>query len=105
MDIIEKLKDDNNILKKKVEILESQNNIDDNTMYYLFFTFMIMFFIIFYSIYPGEFNNFGLIFFNSSMIYYNKIQTYLIYQFIEYKKVINDIHNNYHNNSYDEYDF
>jgi hypothetical protein len=103
MDIIDKLKDNYDKLKKKLEILESQNNIDDNTMYYLFFTFMIMFFIIFYSIYPGKFNNFGLIFFNYSMIYYNKIQTYIISQLIEYKKVINNIHN--FNNSYDDYDF
>jgi hypothetical protein len=81
---------------KIIEILEFRN-----TMYLLFYILMILIFIIFYSIYPTEFNNFGLIFYNSSMIYYNKIQTYLISQFVEYKKVIN----NYHNNSYDDYDF
>jgi hypothetical protein len=96
IDIIDILKEDNNKLKKRVEILEFRN-----TMYLLFYILMILIFIIFYSIYPTEFNNFGLIFYNSSMIYYNKIQTYLISQFVEYKKVIN----NYHNNSYDDYDF
>jgi hypothetical protein len=101
MDIIEKLKEDNNNLKKKIEIIEYQNIIDENTMYFLFFTFMLMFLTIFYSIYPTEFNTFGLILYNSSMIYYNKIQTYIISQLVEYKKVIQDIH---HNNSYDEYD-
>jgi hypothetical protein len=105
MDIIEKLKEDNNKLKKKIEILEYQNIIDVNTIYFLFFTLMLLIFTIYYSMYPIEINNVGLIFFNYCTIYYNKFQTYIISQFIEYKKLMNDIHHaNYLNNSYDDLD-
>lgn len=100
-DIIEKLKDDNNKLKKKVEIIEYQNIYDGNTLYFLFFTIILLLFIIYYSIYTTEFNITGLILYNYCVIFYNKLQSYLIYQFVEYKRVINDIH---YNNSY-EYEF
>lgn len=105
MDIIEKLKDDNNKIKKKIEILENQNNIDENAMYFLFFTLFLLVFTIYYSLYTDKFNYIGLILYNYGMIFCNKIQTYIISQLVEYKKVIQDIHhNNYDNNSYDDFD-
>jgi hypothetical protein len=100
-DIIEKLKEDNNNLKKKIEIIELQNTIDVNTMYFLFFTLILLVFTIYYSIYTNEFNTAVLILYNYGIIFYNKIQTYVISQLVEYKKVYNDIH---YNNTYDEYD-
>jgi len=108
MNIVEKLKDDNNKLKEKIEYLEFQNIIDENISHFFFFILILLIFAIYYSIYTTEFNNIGLMIYNSSMIYYNKIQIYLLSQFIEYKKIMNDIHNNYHhhhNNSYDDYEF
>jgi len=108
MNIVEKLKDDNNKLKKKVEDIEFQNIIDENISHFFFFILIILLFAIYYSMYTTEFNKFGLNFYNYSIIYYNKLQIYLLSQFIEYKKIMNDIHNHYHhnhNNSYNDYEF
>ena len=108
MNIVEKLKDDNNKLKEKIEYLEFQNIIDENISHFFFFILILLIFAIYYSIYTTEFNNIGLMIYNSSMIYYNKIQIYLLSQFIEYKKIMNNNNNNYHhhhNNSYDDYEF
>ena len=95
-----KLIDETNKLKNRVEILEFQNIIDENIMYLLFFTIILLLVTIYYSIYTIEVNNFGLILYNYCVVFYNKIHTYLIYQFVEYKKVIYNIH---YNNSYDEF--
>jgi len=79
MNIVEKLKDDNNKLKKKVEDIEFQNIIDENISHFFFFILIILLFAIYYSMYTTEFNKFGLNFYNYSIIYYNKLQIYLLF--------------------------
>jgi hypothetical protein len=101
MDIIEELKKDNDRIKKKIEFIQLQSIIDENIIYFLFFLFLLLVLSTIYCVNPNEFNKIILIIYNYSVIVYNQLQSFIISQFVQYKKIIQDIHNNYTSDMYD----